>query len=100
MATTYDPTKDPYSNFGATPGALGGNAVAVVLSDTVDFASYPKQIMAIATGNLVVLPLKAPDDGPHLITLTGVPAFYIVPFRVRRVMSTGTTASIAVAITD
>lgn len=99
MATTYDPTKDGYSNFATSKTPSGANAAAVTPSDTVDFASYPKVVVVTAAGNLVVLPLKAADDGSHLVTFTAVPAGFVVPFRVRRVMATGTTAS-AASISD
>lgn len=103
MATTYDPTKDVYGSFGATPGSSGANSAAVTPSDTVDFASYPKGLIvtSIAGGaTLTVLPLKAVDDGSHLITFTGVTVGLVISaVRVRRVMSTGTLASVA-TITD
>lgn len=99
MATTYDQTKDPYATFAAAPGLFGRTAAAVTPSDTVDFTSYPKAIVVTVTGNLVVLPLKAADDGAHLVTFTGMAAGFVVPFRVRRVLATGTTASLA-AISD
>jgi len=95
MTTTYDPTKDPYAGFGQSPRPFGNNAAAVTPSDTADFGAYPKGLVVTVAGNLVVLPLKAADDGAHLITFTAAPAGFVVPFRVRRVMSTGTTASSA-----
>jgi hypothetical protein len=93
--TAYIPANDPYANFGVNPENFGVNSAAVTPSDTVDFTTYPKGIVVTAAGNLVVLPLKAADDGAHLITFTGVSAGFVVPFRVRRVMATGTTASVA-----
>lgn len=95
MSTAYDPTKDPYVAFSS--GVLGpsNNSAVVVPSDTVDFPSYPRGLVVAAAGNMVVLPLKAADDGSHLITFTAAPVGFHVPFRVRRVMSTGTTASVA-----
>ena len=103
MATTYDPTKDTYGSFGATPSSAGANSAVVVPSDTVDFATYPKGLVvtSIAGGNTVtVLPLKAVDDGSHLITFTGVTVGLVISsLRVRRVMATGTLASVA-TITD
>jgi hypothetical protein len=99
MATTYTPANDGFGNFGATLVTYGNNAAAVSPSDTVDFTSYPKAVVVTAAGNLVVLPLKAVDDGAHLITFTSVPVGFVVPFRVRRVMQTNTTAS-AAAIFD
>jgi hypothetical protein len=99
MATTYDPTKDLYGAFNTTPGSSGANSAAVAPSDTIDFTTYPKGLVVTAAGNLVVLPLKAADDGAHLITFTAAPVGFQPPFRVRRVMATGTTASTA-TITD
>lgn len=99
MTTSYVSANDPYANLAFNAETLGANSVAVVPSDTVDFASYPKGIVVTNGGNLVVLPLKAADDGNHLITFTAVTVQFIVPFRVRRVMATGTTASCA-TITD
>lgn len=95
MATTYDASKDAYVSIGITTDSFGDNAAAVSKSDTVDFAAYPKAIVVTAAGDLVVLPLKAADDGAHLITFTGLSVGFIMPFRVRRVMSTGSTASVA-----
>jgi hypothetical protein len=94
MTTAYTEANDPYAGFSFNPETLGTNSVVVTPSDTVDFTSYPKGISVAATGNLVVLPLKAPDDGAHLITYTGVAAGFMPPFRVRRVMATGTTATV------
>jgi hypothetical protein len=95
MPTTYVPANDPYKGFGVGLDAFGGNGAVVVPSDTVDFAAYPKALVVTAAGNVAVLPLKAADDGAHLIAFTAVQAGFIIPFRVRRVMATGTTASLA-----
>ncbi len=93
MATTYDNTKD--GAFSSSPQGLGRTSNAVTPSDTVDFTKYPKTLVVTAAGNLVVLPLTAADDGAHTITFTGLPVGFIMPFRVRRVLATGTTASVA-----
>src|SRR3954451_4998947 len=95
MPTTYGATKDAYGSFSPLCRAFGNNAPAVAPSDTTDFTAYPKGVVVTVAGNLVVLPLKAADDGAHLITFTAAPAGFVVPFRVRRVMATGTTASAA-----
>lgn len=95
MATTYDRAKDSYAGFIRSAGSIGGNSTAVAPSDTVDFTSYPKDIWVTAAGNIVFLPLKAADDGAHLITVTAAPVGFVFPVRARRVMSSGTTASLA-----
>lgn len=103
MTTTYDATKDAYANFASSLKNAGANSAVVTPSDTVDFASYPKALIvtSIAGGATVtVLPLKAVDDGSHLITFTGVTVGMVIDrVRVRRVMSTGTLATVA-TITD
>lgn len=93
MTTSYDVTKNAYASFDKSPVGLGNTSTTVSPSDTVDFTTYPKGIVVTAAGNLVVLPLKG-TDGTY-ITFTAAPCGFIVPFRVRRVMSTNTTASVA-----
>jgi hypothetical protein len=95
MATSYLSASDPYWSFSAGLDSFGDNSLAITPSDTVDLAAYPKGVVVTAAGNLVVLPLKAADDGAHLITFTGAAVGFILPFRVRRVMATGTTALVA-----
>lgn len=95
MATAYVQASDPYAGVSGSAVSPGTNSAVVSPSDTVDFTSYPKGIVVTAAGNLVVLPLKAADDGAHLITFTAAPVGFVVPFRVRRVMNTNTTATVA-----
>lgn len=95
MTTTYAEANDPYVGYSPSPSSPGVNSVVVTPSDTSDFATYPKGIVVVTAGNLVVLPLQAADDGAHLITITSAPCGFVVPFRVRRVMNTGTTATLA-----
>jgi hypothetical protein len=95
VSIAYDPSKDSQRYIGISRDTVGCNAVAITPSDTVDLDPYPKGIVVTAAGDLVVLPLLAPDDGAHLITFTGAPTGYWPPFAVRRVMATGTTASVA-----
>jgi hypothetical protein len=92
MATTYNQANDP--NFQGGESSVCRNGYAATPSNTVDEVLYPKQAVAAGAGTLVVLPLKAPDDGNHLITFTSVLAGYVIPFRIRRVNATGTTASV------
>lgn len=91
--TTYTQAIDPYFTFTPNRDTLGNNSAAVTPSDTVDFTSYPKGLVVTVAGDLRVLPLKG-IDGTY-ITFTGVLAGFVVPFRVRRVQATGTTASCA-----
>jgi hypothetical protein len=95
MSTTYNSALDAYRSYVSGTEMIGRNSVAVTPSDTVDLASYPKAVVVTVAGNLVVLPLMAADDGSHTITFTAAVVGFVVPFRVRRVLSTGTTASLA-----
>jgi hypothetical protein len=94
MTSSYALQNDTYAGWPTDRATAGNNSKAVTPSDTVDFVSYPNSILVVAAGSLVVLPLKAADDGAHLITFAHVEPAYIVPFRVRRVMSTGTSATV------
>ena len=93
MATLYDVTKDPYRYGGELQ--VNKSSVAVTPSDTVDFLSYPRNVTVLTAGNVVCLPLKNTDNAGGLVTLTALPAAYTLPFRVRRVNATGTTATLA-----
>ena len=88
--TVYDQTKDPYFQGGeATPNRT---SATVVTSDTVDFASYPKNVTVLTAGNVVCLPLKAADGA--FVQIVALLAGFTLPFRVRRVNATGTTATL------
>lgn len=74
------------------PG-LPEDAFLIVPSDTYDYVTddvYGNgiEILVAVTGNITVTPASGNDD----IVLTGVPAFYILPFKVRKV-TTDTTAT-------
>lgn len=86
----YEATKDPFRD---TNLNFGTKSVAVVASDTEDFAQYPKAIVALSAGNLVVLPVKNNDGAT--VTFAGVSPGFVPPLRVRRVMATGTTCAMA-----
>lgn len=88
---SYDVNSDP--KVGAIDEArFGRSARAVTPSDTVDLKPYARAIVVIATGNLVILPVENADAST--VTFTGVPVGFVPPFKVRRVLSTGTTASV------
>src|SRR5258705_5538437 len=92
MPTTYNIANDPYRYGGELQ--VNKSSVAVVPSDTVDFASYPKNVTTLTAGNVVCLPLKNTDNAGGLVTLVSLVAGYSLPFRVRRVNATGTTATL------
>jgi hypothetical protein len=89
----YDKTKDPFGDYPAGLKGFGGVALPVAPSDANDLATYAKSLVVTTTGNLVVLP--AMNDDAVTVTFNDCPVGMTVPFRVRRVLATGTTASVA-----
>lgn len=61
-------------------------------SDTDDLDPYARIIEVVAEGNVVYIPAKNADDAP--ITVTGAPVGWRSPVMVRRVKSSGTTATV------
>lgn len=91
MATVaYNPTKDPYYQKPNSQIARGG--VTITPSDTTDFSSYVVAVV-VATGNISCVPVDGDDSSP--IVITGAPVGWVLPWQLRRVMSTGTTATLA-----
>jgi len=87
--TTYNPANDPYVKGGEL--TVNRTSVALSASDTVDFASYPKAVQLLTAGTVNALPLKNADG--NLVQFTTMLAGTVLPFRVRRINATGTTAS-------
>ncbi len=90
----YDATKDPQSGYDVKgPFSFGTKGRVVTPSDTTDLDPYAKAVVVTAAGNLVILPVKNADG--TTLTFTNAPVGFVPPYRVRRVLSTGTTASVA-----
>lgn len=86
--------KNPWANTSPdNPVSFGNVGRVITKSDTVDIDPYAKAIVVTATGDLAIIPAGNLDAAP--ITFTGVPVGFIPPYRVRRVNSTGTTATCA-----
>lgn len=90
---SYDATKDPHANSAPARDLFGTKGRAITPSDTVDLNPYAKAIVVTAAGNLVILPAANADGST--ITFTGAAVGFVPPYRVRRVLSSGTTASVA-----
>jgi len=82
-------TKTQYS---PTFPMFPGDAAAVTPSDTANLIT-PAVIYVGVSGAVKVTTAQGTD-----ITFAGVPAGFVIPLQVRRVWSTGTTASSLVAI--
>lgn len=72
--------------------AQASKLVAVVPNDAADLADIPKALWVSGTGTLSVVAAK--DASNAGVPLGTVQAGTVIPLRVRRVMSTGTTATV------
>lgn len=88
----YDSSKDDYLHSTPSMHTYGKKSRQVTPSDTDDLDPYAKAVVCAASGNVSVLPAEN-DDG-DTVNFTGVPAGYVPPFHVRRVMSTGTNIAV------
>lgn len=80
----------------STPVASPGrNAAVITKSDSVE--QLYKSIWVGGTGDVTVLMINATDDS-QTVKFSAVPAGTLLPIQVRRVMSTGTTATLMVGL--
>lgn len=82
---------DPYEDNQPGPESLGRSARLVIPSDSEDLPVVAKALVLTVRGNISVVPVANALDAP--VPFTDVPAGYLIPFQVRRVMATGTTAT-------
>jgi hypothetical protein len=87
--TVYNQLNDPY--FQGGEATVNRTSIQLTTSDTVDFTSYPKNVTLLTAGTVNALPLKNADG--NLVQLGSLLAGYTLPFRVRRINATGTTAT-------
>jgi hypothetical protein len=69
------------------------NAAAVTPNDSTDLAAVSRALFVGGAGNIAVT-----MAGGQSITFTGVTAGAVLPIRVSRILSTGTTATSIVAV--
>lgn len=83
---------DPWDR---TPDELSfGRAGATITpSDTADLPTVAKGLFVCAAGNVKFTPVDNADDAP--ITITSAPVGLVIPWFVKRVFSTSTTATVA-----
>lgn len=84
----YDSKKDRYST-PASAGGPGARAEVAVQSDTTDLTNYYDFLYVGVTGNISCIPVRNSDDTP--VVYNNVPVGWF-PVRVRRILTTGTTA--------
>jgi hypothetical protein len=87
----YDVTKDPYATTARGRDAFGGKGRAVTPNDSTDLDPYAR-VVCVSTGNISVIPVENADGVP--VPFLAVAAGFVPPYYVRRVMSTGTTATV------
>ncbi len=76
--------------------APGYTAVAVTPSNTVDLQPAARALWVAGAGTLTVI--MAGENSSTTVVFTSIPAGQWMPIQVRRVMSTGTTATGIVAV--
>lgn len=79
---------DAFQNYSPGLDSPAANAADVTPSDSSDLAVFSRALYIGGAGNVSVVML-----GGQTITFNGVPAGTLLPFRVRQVRSTGTTAT-------
>lgn len=87
----YVSSNDNFTSHARTPGSFGRKGRAVSASDTVDIIPYARLLVTVG-GTLVILPVENADG--ETLNLGTVTAGFIVPYEARRVMSTGSTATV------
>lgn len=88
---------DPFASFSDTVTAPSRHGAAITPSDTADLASVPKAIYVGGGGDIAVIGVDAPANATGII-FKAVPAGTTLPFRARRVLATGTTATNLLAL--
>lgn len=87
----YDLTKNPYSGQTATKDSPASRAAAVTPHNTSDLAIYAKALLVSVAGTLRFLPAANADgDTVDVNVVVG----QVVPLLTRRVLQTGTTATV------
>lgn len=97
MANTYNPAKDPYAQRSIAIDSYARLAMAITTNDAADLPTYAKAVWVGGTGDVVVLPINATDDA-NTVKFSAVPAGTLLPIQVRRVLATGTTATLMVGL--
>ncbi|WP_288935042.1 hypothetical protein [uncultured Sphingomonas sp.] len=88
---------DAYSSASSSVSDPGERAAIIVPSDTVDLLETPKAIYVGTGGDIAMIGDNEAIGAPPVVW-RNVPPGAVVPFRPRRVMATGTTASDMIAI--
>jgi hypothetical protein len=81
---------DPFASNADTPQSFG-RLGAVITPGASNLAVFPKAVVCLTGGDVTVVPVNNADGAT--LSFVGLPAGYIIPYRVRRV--TAATAIVA-----
>lgn len=87
---------DPFEGSSGVPNYPGRRAALIVPSDTVDLANATKAIYVGGAGDITVIMAGDGDNGA--VQFKAPPIGTMLNIQARRVMATGTTATLLIAI--
>ncbi len=96
--TALTPISDTYAQRSTEVSSQARGAFTVSKSDSADLSPLAKALYIGVTGDVTILPINATDTS-QTVLFKAHPVGYM-PVQARRVMSTGTTATNIVALTD
>lgn len=88
---------DRFGSYGDTVSSPATRVTSIVPNDTNDLTDIPKGIYVGTGGDIAMIGLNAPAEATGVVW-KNVPAGSLIPFRARRVLATGTTASNMLAL--
>lgn len=86
---------DPYSSYSDSVSSACRHWAVITPSDTTDLTTVPKALYVGGTGDITMIGIAAPA-GASGVKWAAVPASSLLPVRPRRVLATGTTATLIV----
>lgn len=90
------PIKDQWAPVSPSLSDPAYSAASVSVSDSSDLDRLPRALYIGVEGDVRVLGID--DDDSEVLVFKNVPAGTVLPFRARRILSTGTTATDIVAL--
>ena len=89
-------TVDPFGGYSDSVQGPCRHWAVITPSDTVDLVTVPKAIYVGGGGDLKMIGVAAPAAAAGVVW-SGVPSASLLPVRPRRILATGTTATLIVA---
>ena len=80
-------------SFARSPGSFGRTSLQITPNNDTDLPTPIKSLMVIASGTLAFIPADNADD-ETVVVAEDLPVGFILPFVVRRVLASGTSASV------